>query len=287
LSGQKRVLAIHDISCLGRCSLTVALPVISAAGIETTVLPTAVLSTHTGGFTGYTFRDLTDDMRPIIGHWRSLGLSFDAIYTGYLGSFRQLDIVGEIIGEFRSRSGIVIVDPVMGDNGSLYSGFTADFPAGMAELCSQADVIVPNMTEAALMLGLSYEEGPYKVSYVEEILGRLSQLGPRQVVLKGVYFSQGEFGAACYDAGKKAVSYFMDRKIDGIFYGTGDVFSSALTAAAVSGLSLERAVDIALRFTVGSIGRTARAGTDRRLGVNFEEGLRGLIEDIRASGLDG
>ena len=193
-------------------------------GNRTTVLPTAVLSTHTGGLQG--IRSGSDRRHAsIIRHWRSLGLSFDAIYTGYLGSLRQLDIVCENIGEFSSRSGIVIVDPVMGDNGSLYSGFTADFPAGMAELCSQADVIVPNMTEAALMLGLSYEEGPYKVSYVEEILGRLSQLGPRQVVLKGVYFSQGEFGAACYDAGKKAVSYFgpQDRRY---FYGTGDVFQA-------------------------------------------------------------
>ena len=145
---QKRVAAIHDISCLGRCSLTVALPIISAAGIECSVLPTAVLSTHTGGFTGFTYRDLTDDILPIADHWRELGIGFDALYTGFLGSFGQIAIVSELFERFKTDENIVLVDPVMADNGELYKIFPPDFPSGMRKLCEQATVIIPNITEA-------------------------------------------------------------------------------------------------------------------------------------------
>ena len=246
---------------------TVALPIISAAGIETTV-PDGRAQRTRAVLQG--IRSGSDRRHASYHGTGDHSAELDAIYTYYLGSSDSLILSAKSSENFFSSGSLSRI--LSWGITSFLLRFTADFPAGW-RASSQADVIVPNMTEAALMLGLSYEEGPYKVSYVEEILGRLSHLGPRQVVLKGVYFSQGEFGAACYDAGKKAVSYFMDRKIDGIFYGTGDVFSSALTAAADSGLSLERAVDIAQRFTVGRIGSTARAGTDRRLGVNFEEGL--------------
>jgi pyridoxine kinase len=171
---QKRIAAIHDISCFGKCSLTVALPIISAADIEVSVIPTAVLSTHTGGFTGYTFRDLTDDMLPIARHWKSLGLEFDAIYTGYLGSFRQLDIVSEIIDMLKTQDTLIVVDPVMADNGRLYASFPDTFPEGMKKLCSKADVVVPNITEASLMLEIPYEEGPYTDEHIEGMLRGLS-----------------------------------------------------------------------------------------------------------------
>jgi pyridoxine kinase len=158
---QKRVAAIHDISCFGRCSLTVALPIISSAGIECAVVPTAVLSTHTGGIDGYTFHDLTDEIMPIAKHWKSLDLEFDAIYTGYLGSFHQLDIVSSLFDLLGSNDTLKVVDPVMADNGVLYKSFPADFPKGMRKLCAKADIIVPNITEAVLMLDEPYQEGPY------------------------------------------------------------------------------------------------------------------------------
>ncbi|MCM1358335.1 MAG: bifunctional hydroxymethylpyrimidine kinase/phosphomethylpyrimidine kinase, partial [Prevotella sp.] len=144
----KRTVTIQDISCFGKCSLTVALPVISAMGIETAVIPTAVLSTHTGGFTGYTFRDLTGDIPEISRHWKSLDIKFDSVYTGYLGSAEQIEIVSKFFDDFRTENNFIVVDPVLGDNGRFYAGFNEDFAGKMAGLCSKADYIIPNMTEA-------------------------------------------------------------------------------------------------------------------------------------------
>ena len=154
----KRAVTIQDISCFGKCSLTVALPIISAMGIETAVIPTAVLSTHTGGFKGYTFRDLTGDIPQIASHWEKLGLSFDAIYTGYLGSPDQVQIVSDFFDSFGKEDNFIVVDPVMGDAGKLYAGFTDELVCGMRKLCAKADYIIPNMTEAALLLDIPYDE---------------------------------------------------------------------------------------------------------------------------------
>lgn len=148
---QKRIVAVHDISCLGKCSLTVALPVLSAAGHEVLAVPTAVLSTHTGGFKGFTFRDLTEDLIPIMRHWQTLNLEYDAFYTGYLGSIKQVDIIGEMIQKLKTKNSLVFVDPVMADNGKLYTAFSDAFPDEMRHLCAQADIICPNITEAALL----------------------------------------------------------------------------------------------------------------------------------------
>ena len=146
---QKRIAAIHDISCVGRCSLTVALPILSAAGYETSVLPTAVLSTHTGGFTGFTYRDLTEDISPIAAHWQSLGLHFDALYSGFLGSYAQIGLISGLIDTFKKSDTLVMVDPVMADDGKYYSVYSPDMAAGMKKLCAKADIITPNLTEAA------------------------------------------------------------------------------------------------------------------------------------------
>lgn len=270
---QKRVVAIHDISCIGKCSLTVALPVVSAAGAECAALPTAVLSTHTGGFTGFTFRDLTADMQPIAAHWKSLSLDFDAIYTGYLGSFEQLALVGAFIDDFRREETLVLVDPVMGDQGKLYQSIAPEFPAGMRALCEKADVIVPNMTEAAFMLEEPYVEPPYARPYVEGLLRRLAQLGPRQIVLTGVAFNADELGAATYDAESQETQFVASPRIEGYYHGTGDVFSSSLLGALLNGFSLERAARVAVDFTVASIRTTRAAQTDVRFGVNFEANL--------------
>ena len=280
MNRQKRVAAIHDISCIGKCSLTVALPIISAAGIETSVIPTAVLSTHTGGFTGYTYRDLTEDLLPIMNHWKTLHIGFDALYSGFLGSFEQLKIVSEIFDTFRTDDNLILVDPVMADNGTLYSIFPSDFPKGMAKLCSKAAIIIPNITEAALLLGEEYKEGPYEKSYIEGMLKKLSALGPKKIVLTGVFFDGSELGAASYDAETGNISYAFSKRIEGYYHGTGDIFGSALLAALLNGFTLADSCVIAVDFTCASIQRTHDAGTDVRFGVNFEAGIPKLLEDL-------
>ena len=277
---QKRVLAIHDISCFGKCSLTVALPIISSAGIECTVMPTAVLSTHTGGFTGFTYRDLTDDLLPILKHWKSLDLKFDAIYTGFLGSFEQIDIVSSIIDELRGKDTIVIVDPVMADNGELYSIFDPSFPSGMKKLCKKANVILPNITEAALLLEEEYRPGPYSKEYIQNLLQKLSSINNDRVVLTGVFFDEKDLGAATYDHVSGKTSFSLHKIIPGYYHGTGDVFGSAVVSSLVKDCSLERSADIAVNLTAESIERTRNAGTDIRFGVDFETGLKGFAETL-------
>jgi pyridoxine kinase len=274
---KKRIAAIHDISGFGRCSLTVALPVLSAAGFETSVIPTAVLSTHTGGFDGYTYRDLTEDILPFARHWQSLGIHFDAIYTGFLGSIEQTKIVSEAIGLIRSEDTIVLVDPAMADFGKLYSTFPDDFPAAMRTLCADADVIVPNLTEAALLLDEPYSEGPFTKEHTDRILQKLGSLTPK-IVLTGVSYADAPdvIGSASFDAADGTFSYAGRTRIEPMYHGTGDVFASVLTAALVRGKPLQEACEIATGFTVDSILRTKKSGADNRFGVDFEEGLAGL-----------
>lgn len=277
----KRVAAIHDLSGFGKCSLTVALPILSAAGIEASALPTAVLSTHTGGFDGYTYRDLTNDMRPIIKHWKSLDIQFDAIYTGFLGSFEQLDIVKEFIREFKTNNNLVLIDPVMADNGELYKIFTPDFAKGMRSLCEKADIIVPNLTEAALLLDEPYKAGPYSQAYIESILRKLSKLGPQKVVLTGVYFKEDELGAATYEKVSNTTGYFFIKRIPGYYHGTGDVFASALLSALLNSFSLVESAAIAVRFTASSILKAYKAKTDYRFGVNFEQSIPEFLKELK------
>jgi pyridoxine kinase len=275
---QKRVITIQDISCVGKCSLTVALPILSAAGIETSILPTAILSTHTGGFTGYTFRDLTEDIDPILAHWRTLDLHVEALYTGYLGSHDQLAHMSAMFDEYKKPGTLVFVDPAMADQGKLYPGFDESFALGMRDLCKKADLIAPNLTEAALMLERPYRESGYDQAYIEDLLTALSDLGPKQVVLTGVTFEEGKLGAAAYDRELGTFDYYFSDLIPGYYHGTGDVFSSALLAAIMNDKTLSEAIEVAVEFTVGSIRRTAAAKTEPRFGVDFEHGLGQLIE---------
>ena len=249
---QKRIAAIHDISCFGRCSLTVALPIISAAGIEVSVIPTALLSTHTGGIAGYTYRDLSDDMLAIMNHWQSLHLKFDAVYTGFLGSTKQLDIVSKIFDLFATQGQLIIVDPVMADNGMLYKSFPNTFPQGMRKLCQKADIIIPNITEAMFLLGEPYQKGPYTQLYIEQVLKRLATLGPKQIVITGVHFNDKTIGAASYDAASKKVEYAFSELVEGYYPGTGDVFGSVLVGSLINGCELSKAVRNAVDFTVAA-----------------------------------
>jgi pyridoxine kinase len=277
----KRVAAIHDISGFGKCSLTVALPIISAAGIETAVLPTAVLSTHTGGFSGFTYRDLTEDIAPIAAHWKSLDIPFDAIYTGFLGSFDQLNLVTQFFQTFKTENNLIMVDPVMADNGELYKIFSPEFAAGMRKLCEKADLIVPNLTEASLLVDEKYHPGPYTADYIEGMMKKLSDLGPGKIVLTGVFFNEEELGAATYDAATGEVTYAFENRIPGYFHGTGDVFGSALLSALLNDFPLDEAAAIAVRFTTSAIRKTAAAGTDIRFGVNFEQSIPEFLRDLK------
>lgn len=278
---QMRVAAIHDISGFGKCSLTVALPVLSAAGIETSVMPTAVLSTHTGGFTGFTYRDLTGDIAPFTAHWKSLGIQFDAIYTGFLGSFEQLELVGNFFDEFKTTDNLILVDPVMADNGNLYSLFDLDFVKGMRKLCEKADIIVPNITEACLMTGMTYQEGPYSPKFIKKLLEELGKIGPSKIVLTGVFFDEENLGAATYDKVENKTEYALAKKIDGYYHGTGDVFASALLGGLLNDFSLKDAAQIAVNFTTASIQKTHDAKTDIRFGVNFEQSLPLLLKELK------
>ncbi|MCL2295531.1 MAG: pyridoxamine kinase [Methanomassiliicoccaceae archaeon] len=278
---RKRVLAIHDISCFGRCSLTVALPIISSTGAECTAMPTAVLSTHTGGFTGYTYRDLTDDLIPILEHWKTLGLRFDSIYTGFLGSFEQIDIVSKIFDELKEKDTVIVVDPVMADNGELYPIFDKDFPKGMKKLCKKADVMIPNITEAALLLGEEYKNGPYSEEYIEGLLKRLGKINSKKIILTGVFFNEKHLGAAAYDVKTGEISYSFHELIPGYYHGTGDVFGSVVVSALMNGSDLKKANDLAVKFTAECIVRTRASGADVRFGVDFEEGLCELAEQVR------
>ncbi len=278
---QKRVLAVHDISGVGKCSLTVALPIISAAGVECSVLPTAVLSTHTGGFMNYTFRDLTADLLPMAKHWAGLGVRFDAIYTGYLGSFAQIELMKQIFPLLAAKDTLIVVDPVMGDDGRLYAAFDMTFPPAMAGLAASADVLLPNFTEAALMLGEEYKPGPYAPEEVDGLLQRLAEkTKTRRIVLTGVYFDERRLGAATFDRETGETEHILGAHVPGSFHGTGDVFGSALVGALVRGLSLSAATRAAVDFTAAAIRRTAEAGTDIRYGVNFEAELSGYIRSL-------
>lgn len=279
MSRQKRVAAIHDISGIGKCSLTAAIPVISAAGIEAAALPTAVLSTHTGNIKGFTYRDLTSDLIEYYKHWKSLGIEFDGIYSGFLGSTEQVDIVCSFIDEFRTDDTVVIVDPAMADSGEMYKTFKDDFASEMQMLCKKADIIVPNITEAVFLLGENYIEPPYDKEYIEGVVSRLFDFGVSMVVLTGVMFNNTEIGCAVCEKGKDIVYYFSE-KYDGTYYGTGDLFASALTGAFLKGKSIYESAEIALDFTYSAIRRTYLAGTDTRLGVNFEQGLMNYIKNL-------
>ena len=271
----KRIITVQDISCVGKCSLTVALPVISAMGVEACVLPTAVLSTHIA-FKGFTFRDLTGDITAITSHWQQEKISFDAIYTGYLGSLEQIDLMHKLINDFGGGSTRVIVDPCMADNGNLYSGFTPDFAKAMAGLCSKADVIVPNLTEASFLLGLPYIAAGYDKNYIEDLLQKLAALGARRIVLKGISFDDKKIGIACYDSDSQKTIWYFHEKMPQNFHGTGDIFASVLTGALVRDFSLDKACRLAADFVVESIKATLSHKDYNWYGVDFEAALHML-----------
>ena len=271
-----RVAAIHDMSGFGRCSLTVAIPILSAMGIQCCPLPTAFLSTHTGGFEGFTFLDMTDELPKVAAHWKSLNLDFQAIYSGFLGSERQIAMVEDFLRQFRGADTVAVIDPVMGDHGAVYQTYTPAMCAGMARLSELADVITPNLTEAALLLGVPYGELPEGEAGCREIVKRLSLDGRRSVVLTGASTAPELTGAMCFDARTGRTEAVQTRRVPQEFHGTGDVFASVLTGALVQGASLPAAARQAVDFVRACAERTAKAGIPMREGVEFEP-LLGLL----------
>ena len=264
-----RVLAINDISCVGKCSLSVTLPILSACGVTCDILPTALLSTHTGGFEGYTFRDLTEDIDGILVPWKSLGIRFDIIYSGYLGNIKQIDTVERIKKEFLVDGGLFIVDPVMGDSGKLYAGFDNAYVDKMRELCSLADYILPNLTEACLLSGVAYENYD-----MQTIFSRLQKITARPIVTGVV---ENNKHSVFY--GENGKRYDTDN-VQGFFCGAGDVFASAFVGCLARDIDEENAVILATDFTSQTIRRSVKEVADKRYGLNFEMEIFTFIQKL-------
>ena len=271
----KRILTIQDISCFGKCSLTVALPILSAMGIETVILPTAVLSTHTL-FRGFTCKDLSDQLVPITNHWKEEGITFDAIYTGYLGTEEEIDTVIGIIETFRNENTLVIVDPAMGDNGRLYAAFDEHYARKNADLCAVADIADPNITEAAFLTGLPYRE-TYTEEYIRELLLALAGTGTKMPIVTGVSLGEGKTGAMGYDAGKKEFFNYQNDRVPAAYHGTGDIFSSVLAGAFVRGKDRTEALKAAADYTALTIAETLKNPGNPWYGVDFEKTIPALV----------
>ncbi len=273
----KRILTIQDISCVGQCSLTVALPIISACGIETSVLPSSVLSTHTAGFSGYTFTDLTDDMPAIKEHWLKENIEFDALYTGYLGSTKQIQYVLDIKNATLKEGALFVVDPAMADNGKLYPGFNDEFVEHMKNLCAQADYIVPNLTEACLLTDTEYKEN-YDKEYIDAIVDRLLDMGTKCVVFTGVSYKEGMTGVLVCT--KDSRDYYEHTFLSNSCHGTGDIYSSSFVGALLNGKSSFESAKIAADYTVECIKETAK-DKDHWYGARFEPVLYKLIQALK------
>lgn len=281
MKSQKNAVAIHDISGLGKCSLTAALPVLSAAGVSVGVLPTAVLSTQTGGLNNYTYRDLTSDMRGIMAHWKSLNIEFDAVYSGFLGSAEQVDIVSDFLEIFRNEHCLFLCDPAMADNGKLYNTFDLDFVSQMKKLCQKADILVPNLTEAAFLIDSAYVKPPYSEEYIRYLVKQLAmRYNVENIVLTGVEIDELSTGVAAYSKKTDIISFSFRPKIEGIFHSTGDLFASALLGAMLNGFDINSSADIAIDFTVSAITKTVESGGDSRFGLAFEKCLPDYMKNL-------
>ena len=270
----KKILTIQDISCVGQCSLTVALPILSACGMETCILPSAVLSTHTAGFSGFTFRDLTDDMPAIQEHWKKENIKFKAIYTGYLGSIKQIGYVRDILKTMGTDDCVRIVDPAMADNGQLYSIFNQDYVEAMKVLCAEADILVPNITEACFLTDEEYKES-YDEHYICTLVEKLKALGAKTVVLTGVSYESGKTGVIVYENDK--MEYYKHDKIAKGSHGTGDIYASAFVGALMNDKSVYEAAKIAADYTVKCIINT-QGDADHWYGAKFETALGDLMK---------
>ena len=270
----KKILTIQDISCVGQCSLTVALPILSACGLETCVLPSAVLSTHTSGFSGYTFRDLTEDMPAIKDHWVKEGIKFSAIYTGYLGSTRQIDYVSDIFAATAAEGCIKVVDPAMADNGNLYPGFDLTFVEAMKSLCAKADYVLPNITEGCFLTGMEFKTR-YDKAYIDTMVEKLTALGCKNIILTGVSYRPGFTGILVLENGVE--HYYEHELLPVSCHGTGDIYASAFVGALIRGKTALTAAQIAADYTMACI-RATTEEENHWYGAKFEPVLGKLIQ---------
>ncbi len=275
----KRIVTIQDISCLGKCSLTVALPIVSAMGVECAIIPTAVLSTHTM-FKNFTFHDLTSEIDPVVDHWENENIVFDAVYTGYLGSFEQIEIVSGVFEKMKAKGSLICVDPAMADNGKLYPAFDEAFALKMAELCANADFVLPNITEAAFMTGSEYKEC-YDEEYVRALILALAAKGAKNVILTGVSFEEGKTGVMSYNSEKEEFCYYCHEKLPVSYHGTGDIFSSTFVGALMNGCSRAEAVAVAADYTAECIRVTLGNGKEKWYGVDFEQCIPYLVKKLK------
>lgn len=273
------VAAVHDLSCVGRCALTVVIPALAAMGVQPVPLPTAVLSTHTGGYQNMAVRDLTDFIPECIEHWKTLGLKLDAVYSGYLAGVDQVDMVRSLIAWQKKENGaLVIVDPVMGDEGKLYSAIPQEMPVYMKALCDEADLITPNLTEAALMLKLPYPAGAMTIS---ELMPMLKGFGAKVTILTSVTLTDGRHVNACYVRETGETFLCAYERIPVHYPGTGDLFASVLTGYMARGEEMSQAMRRATAFLEKTIADTWKAGSEVRAGVQLEKALRYLLDEER------
>ncbi len=274
----KRILTIQDISCLGKCSITIALPVLSAMGIETVILPTALLSNHTL-FPEYSKLDLSAQMLQYALMWKKNGVRFDAVYTGYLGTINEIGKTAMIIDLFREEDTLVFVDPVMGDNGKLYRGFSDDYAAHNALLCAKADIVVPNITEACLMTGVKYRE-TYDEAYLNELCARLCGMGAKMVVITGASLTEGKTGVYGMEADTGKIFTYQNDKIRTSYHGTGDLFASTAVGALLRGFTVCEAMKIAADHTSDTIRVTMENPGNPWYGVDFENTIPDLVRKL-------
>ena len=271
----RKIITIQDVSCYGQCSTTVALPILSAFGFETAILPTAILSTHTSGFKNFTVHDLSDELPKIINHWKNENIKYDVLYSAYLGEVRHVDYVLKIKKELLNDKALFLCDPVMGDNGKLYPAFNMEYVDAIRKLASKSDIIIPNLTEATFLAGMEYRED-YGESYILSILDKLTSLGIKKIILTGVSYDQNSIGIAIYDDGK--YSYYKHRKINKSFHGTGDIYTSVFLAAYLKNNDLYKSVKIAADYVVKCIENTIDDPT-HPYGVKYEPLLSKLAEE--------
>lgn len=275
----KRILSVQDLSCVGKCSLTVALPVISAMGVEAAVLPTAVLSTHTA-FPSPAVQDLTGQMEAFCAHWQQVGVTFDGICAGYLSSPEQAGQVLRLAEQFRKPGSFLLVDPVMGDNGKLYDRITPEFAEKMRHLCARADVIVPNLTEACFLTDTPYPV-EYDEGFIRCLLKKLTDSGCRVAMITGIAYGEDTTGVAGYEGKTDTYRYISHQKLPQSYHGTGDIFCAVCAGALALGKDWQEAASLAGEFTLECIRLTAREPRDKRYGVCFEKALPQLMEKLQ------
>ena len=265
MSELKRIAAINDLSCVGKCSLTVSLPVISAAGVECACMPTAVLSTHTAVFTGYTVRDLSDDMLPIARHWKKEGIHFDGLYSGYKISPQQGEIISEIFDMISDEDTLIIVDPVMADNGSYYAGMGEEMAEAFRKLCGKAHIITPNVTEACYLTGVEYRSAPHSEEYINELMEGLKKLCSGRIILTGVCPDENRIGNVAWDGRSGETASCFNDRLPAAYHGTGDVFTSCLAALLVRGAAIDKAIEMSSQLVIDSMARSINGGIPHRL----------------------